>query len=50
MKAYPNLHLIASGGIANNADLEELDQAGIPAAVFGRAFYEGKIDIQRLGL
>ncbi|MBO1362622.1 1-(5-phosphoribosyl)-5-[(5-phosphoribosylamino)methylideneamino]imidazole-4-carboxamide isomerase [Prevotella sp. A2931] len=50
MKVYPNLHLIASGGIADNEDLEELEQAGIPAAVFGKAFYEGKIDIQRLGL
>ena len=25
-------------------------EAGIPAVVFGKAFYEGKIDIDKLGL
>ena len=48
MKAYPSLHLIASGGVSSNADIEELDRNGIPAVVFGKAFYEGRIDINKL--
>uniref|UniRef100_A0AB33J7N6 1-(5-phosphoribosyl)-5-[(5-phosphoribosylamino)methylideneamino] imidazole-4-carboxamide isomerase n=1 Tax=Prevotella sp. GTC17260 TaxID=3236796 RepID=A0AB33J7N6_9BACT len=48
MAAYPHLHLIASGGISCNQDIVELEKAGIPAVVFGKAFYEGKIDIQEL--
>lgn len=48
MATYPQLHLIASGGISGNQDIMELDKAGIPAVVFGKAFYEGRIDIQEL--
>ena len=48
MKTYPGLHLIASGGVSSNDDILELEQAGIPAVVFGKAFYEGKIDIKKL--
>ncbi|HEY9543948.1 1-(5-phosphoribosyl)-5-[(5-phosphoribosylamino)methylideneamino]imidazole-4-carboxamide isomerase [Prevotella sp.] len=50
MKQFPHLHLIASGGISCNSDFEKLEEAGVPAVVFGKAFYEGKIDIQQLGL
>lgn len=46
--AYPQLHLIASGGVSSNEDIIALDQAGIPAVVFGKAFYEGKINIPEL--
>ncbi len=48
MEAYPTLHLIASGGISSNDDIIELDRHGIPSVVFGKAFYEGKIDIDQL--
>ena len=50
MQEYPGLHLIASGGVSSNQDITELEKAGIPAVVFGKAYYEGKIDIQKLGL
>lgn len=43
MKAYPDLHLIASGGISNNEDINNLEREGIPAVVFGKAYYEGRI-------
>ena len=43
MKAYPDLHLIASGGVSSNQDLQDLEAAGIPAVVFGKAFYEGRL-------
>ena len=50
MAAYPQLHLIASGGVSCNEDIEALEAAGIPAVVFGKAFYEGKIDVEKLGV
>jgi phosphoribosylformimino-5-aminoimidazole carboxamide ribotide isomerase len=48
MKAYPTLHLIASGGVSSIDDIKALDEAGIPAVVFGKAIYEGKIDLRKL--
>lgn len=50
MKAYPDMHLIASGGVSSNDDINDLNKAGIPAVVFGKAFYEGKIDIKSLAI
>lgn len=50
MAAYPDLHLIASGGVSSTEDIISLDCEGIPAVVFGKAFYEGKIDVARLGI
>ena len=48
MEAYPELHLIASGGVSSMEDIKALDQAGIPAVVFGKAIYEGRIDLRQL--
>ena len=48
MKEYPMLHLIASGGVSSIEDIKALDAAGIPAVVFGKAIYEGKIDLKEL--
>ena len=48
MQTYPDLHLIASGGVSSEADIEALRQAGIPAVVFGKAIYEGRIDLKKL--
>ena len=48
MEAYPQLHLIASGGVSCMADIQALDKAGIPAVVFGKAIYEGKINLKEL--
>ncbi len=50
MAAYPQIHLIASGGVSCNADIHALEKAGIPAVVFGKAFYEGKIKVDELNL
>ena len=49
MAAYPQLHLIASGGVSCIDDIQALDAAGIPAVVFGKAIYEGRIDLKKLG-
>ena len=48
MAEFPQLHLIASGGVSSNADIDDLEENGIPAVVFGKAFYEGKIDVKKL--
>lgn len=48
MTEYPDLHLIASGGVSCIDDIKKLDDAGIPAVVFGKAIYEGKINLQEL--
>lgn len=48
METHPDLHLIASGGISSMKDIEMLEEAGIPAVVFGKAFYEGHITLQEL--
>ena len=48
MVAYPELHLIASGGVSSIDDIKALEAAGIPAVVFGKAIYEGKINLNEL--
>ena len=48
MRVYPELHLIASGGVSSIDDIKALDTAGIPAVVFGKAIYEGRIDLKEL--
>jgi len=48
MERYPKCHLIASGGVSCIEDIEALEQAGIPAVVFGKAIYEGRIDMKEL--
>ena len=48
MAEYPQLHLIASGGVSSTDVILELEAQGIPAVVFGKAYYEGRIDTHRL--
>ena len=48
MQAFPNCHLIASGGVSHIDDIRTLADAGIPAVVFGKAIYEGRIDLDEL--
>lgn len=48
MMRYPECHLIASGGVGGTEDILSLEAVGIPAVVFGKAFYEGRIDVENL--
>ena len=48
MREYPELHLIASGGVSCIEDIRRLESEGIPAVVFGKAIYEGRIDLKEL--
>ena len=42
---FPNMYLIASGGISSMEDIETLNNENIPAVIFGKAIYEGKITL-----
>lgn len=44
----PDIYLIASGGVSSIADIERLAEAGIPAVIFGKAIYEGRISLKEL--
>lgn len=48
MKEFPEMHLIASGGVSCLQDIIDLDEAQIPAVVFGKALYEGRITLKDL--
>ena len=48
MKEFPELYLIASGGVSCIEDIDLLNSVGIPAVVFGKAIYEGKIKMDEL--
>lgn len=48
LAAHPTLWLIASGGVSNMNDIIELDAAGVPAVIFGKAIYEGNITLKQL--
>lgn len=48
MQAFPSLNLIASGGVSCIDDLRRLNAEGVPSAVFGKAVYEGRINIDTL--
>ena len=42
------LYIIASGGVSSMRDIERLDEAGIPAVIFGKAIYEGRIQMKEI--
>ena len=44
----PDVFLIASGGVAGIKDIEELEAAGIPGVITGKAIYEGKFTLKEL--
>ena len=48
MAQWPDCRLIAAGGVSSKEDIRALDEAGIPAVVFGKAIYEGRIDLASL--
>lgn len=48
MSTYPECKLIASGGVSCMDDIIALNKSKIPAVVFGKAIYEGRISLQEL--
>lgn len=45
---FPDLHFIASGGVATMKDLDELREIGCKGAIVGKAIYEGRINLKSL--
>lgn len=43
-----DLYLIASGGVSSVDDIYRLEENGVPAVVFGKALYEGRITLDDL--
>jgi len=44
----PDMYLIASGGVSSVEDIEQLEEARVPAVIIGKAIYEGKIRLPDL--
>lgn len=45
---FPELHLIASGGVTSMAEVEKLAEIGCYGAIIGKAIYEQKISLKEL--
>ena len=45
---FPEIHLIASGGISCIKDIDRLEEANIPSVIIGKAIYEGRIELKEL--
>ena len=48
LEAHPDLFLLASGGVSCAEDIRQLEATGIPAVIFGKALYEGRITFKEL--
>ena len=48
LEAHSDLYLIARGGVSCAEDIRQLEATGIPAVIFGKALYEGRITFKEL--
>ncbi len=48
LEKFPQIRLIASGGISSLADVQALQSLGLYGVVIGKAIYEGKIRLEDL--
>jgi len=48
MQKVEGVYLIASGGVSSMEDIQELERAGVPAVIFGKAIYEGRITLEEM--
>lgn len=46
--SFPEIRLIASGGVSSLEDLQKLDAAGIDSVVVGKAYYESRITLEEM--
>ncbi|MFT6882975.1 MAG: phosphoribosylformimino-5-aminoimidazole carboxamide ribotide isomerase [Marinoscillum sp.] len=46
LKLFPGLCIFASGGVRHMDDIRQLKDLGLYGVIFGKAFYEGKINLQ----
>ena len=45
---FPNLNIIASGGVSNMADIETLADMNLFGVIVGKAIYEGRVTLKEL--
>jgi phosphoribosylformimino-5-aminoimidazole carboxamide ribotide isomerase len=45
---FPDSKIFASGGVRSVEDIQKLEDAGVYAVIFGKAFYEGKLTLKDL--
>lgn len=48
LETYPDIFLMASGGIRSLDDIAKLEEIGVQGVMFSTAYYEGKIDLKDL--
>jgi len=48
LQSYPDLYLVASGGVSCFQDILDLETAGVPAVILGKAIYENKVTLKEL--
>ncbi len=48
LQEIPGIKLIASGGVSSMKDMEALQQCGVYGVIVGKAFYEGRINLEEL--
>lgn len=48
LASFPELYLIASGGVSCFQDILDLEAANIPAVILGKAIYENKVTLKEL--
>ena len=47
-KQFPNLDIIASGGIHHIDEIRHLDEIGVSGVIIGKAIYEGRVKLEEL--
>ena len=48
LNKFPNLHLIASGGVSQWNDIDALENINVPSVIVGKAIYEGNITLSEI--
>lgn len=48
IKEFPDICVLASGGVRHVDDIRKLDDMGVYAVIFGKAYYEGNIKLSEL--
>ena len=48
LEAFPDICVLASGGVRNLDDIDKLNELGVFAVIFGRAYYEKKLKLKDL--
>lgn len=48
LTAFPDIKLIASGGVSSTKDLDALQRIAVDGVIIGKAIYEGRIELNQL--